>query len=375
MSKKADNWVLPELQQAARLLAAAMELSSYEQVTLRPMQHDPRTARLQIKPAIEAGLSRSRLPAMTLRVARGAEQPTAEPGVIWVTSHADRSLKQQLRRERVNFIDLRGSMHIQMPGLWIDRTRVTHIERQNRAFGVAASVDPFGDRASRVARVLLDARLREFGQTSATHTWWGIRALAEVAHVDRTTTSEVVRRLGELGLVDAHREGRAIKARLLEPARLLDKWSARYDWTANARLGLHVPAGDLRRLLPRLSQTLNEKLGVRWALGLHAGAACYAPHAVWDRVHVYVHARDVSELISLATKLEYERAREPEQASVVLMAPKYRRAVWDDIRQVDGYPVVSLVQLILDLWGYPLRGREQAEHLIDHYPKLAHNLP
>ena len=34
-------------------------------------------------------------------------------------------------------------------------------------------------------------------------------------------------------------------------------------------------------------------------------------------------------------------------------------------REVKNFRVVSDIQLYLDLYGYPVRGREQAEHLYD----------
>jgi len=49
---------------------------------------------------------------------------------------------------------------------------------------------------------------------------------------------------------------------------------------------------------------------------------------------------------------------------LVLMKPFYRDSVWPGVRQIDGLPVVSDLQLALDLWHYPLRGREQAEHIL-----------
>jgi hypothetical protein len=35
-----------------------------------------------------------------------------------------------------------------------------------------------------------------------------------------------------------------------------------------------------------------------------------------------------------------------------------------EVRWVGSVPVVSMLQLILDLWNYPVRGREQAERLL-----------
>ncbi len=50
-------------------------------------------------------------------------------------------------------------------------------------------------------------------------------------------------------------------------------------------------------------------------------------------------------------------------ANLILMHPYYPNSAFYDSRVIDGLPVVSDIQLYLDLYGYPVRGREQAEHL------------
>lgn len=50
---------------------------------------------------------------------------------------------------------------------------------------------------------------------------------------------------------------------------------------------------------------------------------------------------------------------------LVLLAPYYSTSVWEGVRPIGQLPVVSDLQLVLDLWHYPVRGREQAEHLIE----------
>jgi hypothetical protein len=48
------------------------------------------------------------------------------------------------------------------------------------------------------------------------------------------------------------------------------------------------------------------------------------------------------------------------------MRPWYAESVWFGLERRKGLPVVSELQLILDLWQYPVRGLEQAEHLLEH---------
>ena len=57
-------------------------------------------------------------------------------------------------------------------------------------------------------------------------------------------------------------------------------------------------------------------------------------------------------------------------ANLVLMMPYYKHSVFYDSREVEGLRVVSDIQLYLDLYGYPVRGREQAEHLYDKRLKM-----
>jgi len=63
--------------------------------------------------------------------------------------------------------------------------------------------------------------------------------------------------------------------------------------------------------------------------------------------------------------------------NVILMQPHYRDSVWHNLSMSTNssmnsknaianrtVPVVSDVQLIVDLWNYPIRGRETAEQLL-----------
>ncbi|MFH1654449.1 MAG: hypothetical protein ABIE74_10425 [Pseudomonadota bacterium] len=48
--------------------------------------------------------------------------------------------------------------------------------------------------------------------------------------------------------------------------------------------------------------------------------------------------------------------------NINLFVPGDKR-VLDDMQTVDGIKIVNNIQLYLDLYKYPARGREQAEHL------------
>jgi hypothetical protein len=62
-------------------------------------------------------------------------------------------------------------------------------------------------------------------------------------------------------------------------------------------------------------------------------------------------------------KKELDLKHTDQGANLVLMMPYYKHSVFYDSREIEGLCVVSDIQLYLDLYGYPVRGREQAEHL------------
>jgi hypothetical protein len=51
--------------------------------------------------------------------------------------------------------------------------------------------------------------------------------------------------------------------------------------------------------------------------------------------------------------------------NVILVSPYYRHSVFYDKQKANNLVLVSDIQLYLDLYHYPLRGLEQAEHLYE----------
>lgn len=250
-----------------------------------------------------------------------------------------------LRRAGQSFIDLSGVVHLQTPGLYIDRTDLGRAKVQTAK---SSRVDPYSDRASGVARVLL---------TSPRARRWTTSGLAEAADVDVSTASRVVRELQRRELVvdEAPGQGRASRIRLTDPMALLGDWTRRYSWDDNTHLRVAAPIGSLVRFLPRLGDHL---AGLRWALSLQAGASLVAPHADFEIVHVYVDGA----VEAIAAERGWQASP---SGRLVLMQAIYPESVWFQQQELAGANVVSCIQLVLDLWHYPVRGREQAEHLVE----------
>jgi hypothetical protein len=271
---------------------------------------------------------------------------------IWVLHRTTPELREHLRAAGQSYIDPGGAVRVELPWLLVDRTDLAPM-----AMPEAAS-DPFADRSSLVVRTLLSHSARRP---------WGIRELATRAGVGLGTASRVVDQLHRLNLIEAARKpGKRGTVRVVDPQRVLDRWTRAYDWTRNELLTVHAPIGDPEAFVAG-RQLYDAFRGHRWALTLQAGAAFVVRYAAWERVHVYVDVPDSRELGLIALT---NRWTPGDDGGLVLMRSFYRTSLWPSAHDIgrgigSDLWIVSNLQLVLDLWNYPLRGREQAELIRD----------
>jgi hypothetical protein len=280
--------------------------------------------------------------------AHAGQRSHSESGRVWVLPKAASGLRDRLRREGESFVDLRGAVFLSFPNLLVDRVNV---RLPSRPSTVTRSFDPFADRSSLVARTLLESTDRQERS-------WGVRELAEAAGVGPATVTRTIRELKRYQVVRVQRVGRESEIRLTDAPALFTLWTGAYDWTQNQTLTVQAPIGDPLRFLRRSKNVFESR---RWALTLQSGASLVALHATWERIHAYVDVESPEELPEIAKQHGWPVSNE---GRLVLMRPYYRDSVWHGAREIQGLPVVSDLQLALDLWHYPLRGREQAEHII-----------
>lgn len=270
-----------------------------------------------------------------------------DPLPVCVFRSLPRRERERLRREGTSYIDLSGAVFLQAPGLYLDRADLPPVPDLEHG---KKGADPYADRGSRVVRALLMAPRAQR---------WSTQMLGREAEVDTATASRVVRELRrrELLLDDSPGQGRRSSIWVPDARRLIEDWARAYSWEDNPLLRLAAPVGTPRQFVRRLAKLL---AGTRWALTLQAGASELAPHAAFDLIHVYIDPeRDLR-------RLAFEEGWEASPSGrLCLMHPVYTESVWSHSGSVEGVPVVSPLQLVLDLWHYPVRGREQAQHLIE----------
>ncbi len=271
------------------------------------------------------------------------KSPAAEESTVPVLAAPYLSPERQAlcRDSGIFFVDLSGNIYIAYRSFYIERVGFPNKypeKRQRRG--------PFSDKASLILRELLKNRNRQ----------WGIRELAQKIALDPGYASRMAKSLEESGYVA--RSNRKLSIR--SPKEILDDWVRVYDLKKNELIPFFIQASSVESIVQRLREIkLPRKM--KYALSVQAGASLVAPYAVYKEVHVYVENRQGIE--HFIKELDLRGATQG--ANLVLMLSYYKHSVFYDFREINGLRVVSDIQLYLDLYGYPVRGREQAAYLFD----------
>lgn len=250
--------------------------------------------------------------------------------------------QELLRNERISFVDLAGNAWIEAPGISID-----HRSSESPPRGFREVNSPFSDKSSLVLRVMMDAPERD----------WGNNEIAAKAGVSAGWVSQICHRLEDLRYAVRAKNR---KLRLFRPQDILQDWVEFYRQRKREQYRFRLPAGSVEDVMKALkkSGSLREHKGL---LSFQAGASLAAPYARFNEVHVYSDGLPAS-IGDWKRELRLEEA-DPGECNFVLADPYYRVSGRHGSREIEGFPVVSDVQLYLDLKLYPLRGGEQADHL------------
>ena len=288
-------------------------------------------------------VAQSSLPVLKNKISRLKEMAKASDHAVpvLVAPYLSRQRQNICRDEGVCFIDLSGNVFIKFKSLYVERIGLPNKfpeERKGRG--------PFSDKASLILRsILKDGR----------HLW-GVRELARRVHLDPGFVSRMARELENRNYITRINS----KIKLRDPEGVLDDWVRNYNLNQNNKFSYFLMAKSSVDVLAKL-RSLKIPSSVDYALSVQAGGNLVAPYAAFQEVHMYVSNQKALEYFEKRMNL-----RSAEQgANLILMLPYYKHSALHDSRIIDGLRVVSDIQLYLDLHGYPIRGLEQAEHLLD----------
>jgi hypothetical protein len=277
--------------------------------------------------------------------ARDARMP-----MLLLLPRIDAARRAWLRERGINAADLTGAVSLQLPGVRLELDGAP-----TRQWGVSIpstrQVNPFAKKASLVLR-------RFFEQPRVTHS---VSALAKDLGIAIGWAWEVSEELRERGYI----AGKGEHLQLADASSALVDWCAVYTWKKSRRRNFVVPytqAELTHQLLQRW-----EPRDMPWALTLLTGAQRRIGHVTHDAA-TYVYAVPPSPA-ALVTALASVHALEvvapvPETHTLAVLTPWYGAAALRGMQWTDAVPVVSDVQLFLDLAHFPLRGAEAATHLL-----------
>ncbi|MFA6000500.1 MAG: type IV toxin-antitoxin system AbiEi family antitoxin [Thermoleophilia bacterium] len=241
---------------------------------------------------------------------------------------------------QVFFLDLSGNQWISFEGFLIEREGFVNQFPETRG-----ERNPFADKASLIIRELI----ANYGEMR------GVRELAELLNLSPGFVSKIAAELEERSYVLKSLDG----LRLINPKELITDWVSHYNIRNNRQQRYFLPVISTEEVLKRIRELDLPESG--YALSVQAGASLIHRYAAYDVVHIYVSDDEMQNRFLKPLQLQSVERGE----NVILMKPKYINSVFYGSRKKSGLNVVSDLQLYLDLYHYPKRGREQAEKIYE----------
>jgi len=268
---------------------------------------------------------------------------------VLASPYLSSSSQDLLREMGVAFVDFAGNAWIVAQGIHVDRRGFADPRPEQRE-----DRDLFSDKASLVLRVLMRERAA-----------LGVRQIAEIVSacdddvgLSPGYVSKVVAELERRGYAGR----RAEKVVLRRPEELLSDWVVSYRRRRRPHSrGYFLPVVDAESAMPRVAKAFDAE-GVAYVFSGHAGASLVDRYASFDSVDLYVKDIEAAHrvLVGAGARL-VDRG-----ANVNVSVPYYRVSAFYDPQVLPGsMKAASDIQLYLDLYDYPVRGREQAEHLYE----------
>jgi hypothetical protein len=258
--------------------------------------------------------------------------------VLITTFLGDRT-REILKREGIGYLDLAGNCFLKFNNVYIEKVVDKNPFAEKRKLKTI-----FKPVSSRILRVLLEEPKKK----------WKILELSKVAKVSLGQTSNVFR-----WLIDEEylRKDKKFYS-LIEPGKLLDEWSQNYLYTQNKMSAYYSFEQNLEKLLKNISQVSKDK-DLKYALTLLSGASLVAPF-VRGVSGLQMYIGDTGDLSKWVRLLNL---RPVESGSNISLYIPYDEGVFYKTQKIDDIVVVGSIQLYLDLYNYPTRGKEQAEFL------------
>jgi len=190
---------------------------------------------------------------------------------------------------------------------------------------------------------------------------WVARDFEKEFDVGRAHAATVLSELRAKGFVRGVRSGRLAHSILQNKEELLEEWLKVYKFELNEARLYYSTREDI---LPRLKEYFaGKKEPNKYALTLHTGANLITSYVNTQTIYCYLPVADFKRAsLDLRQALDLKELRTG--GNFYLIDPYYKSATFFNTQVIKGYNVVSDLQLYLDLYHFPQRGRDHAEYLL-----------
>jgi len=289
---------------------------------------------IEVKPTPTPGTVRE-----SLRQLKSGLRKEPQSYPMLVSSFVTPRVREICREEGAGYLDLAGNCYLRMDDLYVEK------EVEKNPFprpGRPASL--FSPVSSRILRAMLEEPKRT----------WALRELSEVAQVSLGQASKVCRRLSEEEYAGKTEKG----IQLTQPGKLLDAWREQYILEKSTRKAYYSFERVPEQLMAKVAAVGKEK-GWRYAITSFAAASIIAPFVRGIGVTTWY----VSDAAAIELWVKTLDLRPAESGPNALLLIPYDSGVFYGTQSIDNVTLVGNIQLYLDLYANPARGREQAEFL------------
>ena len=217
-----------------------------------------------------------------------------------------------------------------------------------------------GDKANIIIRAMLSQPERK----------WVARDFEKEFGVGRARAAAVLSALYAKGFVGGIRSGRLAHSILQNKDELLEEWLKVYKFELNKAYLYYFAHDDI---LKRLKEYFVAKDKVSYALTLHTGANFITHYVNTPTIYCYLLTENFeNDSLELRQALDLKELKKG--GNFYLIKPYYKSAAFFNTQTIKGYNIVSDLQLYLDLYHFPQRGRDHAEYLLKTLKEKGKNI-
>lgn len=241
--------------------------------------------------------------------------------------------KELCKELGIGFVDLEGNVYFRVGGVLIERCGKKGEKREKQILKKV-----FTTKSTWIIRKMLKEPNRS----------WKTQDLADTANVSIGMVYKTTERLEAEGYLEKSWGSIGLK----KPRELLDEWRKAYNYDSQDATGYYSSIDTREDLFKGLRKLPDSS----YALTLGAGAYLVAPFVRSSDTHLYINTdfellKDALDL----TPVEFG-------GNIYIIKPSDDGVLFDT-QMKKKVTIVSNIQLYLDLYNYPQRGREQADFL------------